>query len=207
MKRLLLVVAVIGLGACVLDKQDPPPLAGPSVPQQPTGAPVAGFAFAPSVAVKSEPVLFDGSLSSDDGPIVDFVWTFSDGGLATGEKVTRSFPTPGVFTVVLRVTDADGQTSAAMGQVTVRDSAVVADFSISPTDPVVGAVVNFNGALSSTLPGATIVQYDWDFGDGTSATGIQANHTFDLAQTFTIVLTVRDSAGRVATASKTLQVK
>jgi hexosaminidase len=207
MKRMMLVAAVFGVSACVLDKRDAPPLAGPSVVQVANGAPVADFLIAPSVAVKNEQIVFDGSPSTDDGTIVSYFWTFSDGGSASGKQVTRSFSTAGNFGVTLRVTDDQGLTGVAAAQITVRDAALIAAFTVSPTDPIVGTTVNVNGLSSSALPGTTIVQYDWDFGDGGTGSGATSSHVYAVAQTFTIVLTIRDNAGRTASTSKTLQVK
>ena len=207
MKRLLLMAALLAAGACVLDNREAPPFTGPSVLQVPNGAPLAAFTFSPSVAVKGEAIEFDGTSSTDDGSIVDFVWTFGDGGVALGPRISRSFNEAGNFSVTLRVTDDRGLTGAASTVITVREAALVASFTFSPTDPAAGAPVNFNGLTSSTLPGATITDFIWDFGDGSFGSGATASHTYASAQTFTIVLTVRDSTGRQASTAKTLQVK
>ncbi len=58
--------------------------------------------------------------------------------------------------------------------------------------------VQFDGGASSDPDGGAIT-YHWDFGDGNTATGVTAEHTFSAAGaapiSFTVVLTVRDSAG------------
>lgn len=54
-------------------------------------------------------------------------------------------------------------------------------------------IVNFDGS-SSTSEGS-IVTYDWDFGDGTSASGISVSHTYNQAGQFTATLTITNDSG------------
>ena len=57
---------------------------------------------------------------------------------------------------------------------------------------------------STAVPssGATISSYAWDFGDGSNASGATASHRFTVSGTFPVVLTVNDSKGKSATATK-----
>lgn len=57
-----------------------------------------------------------------------------------------------------------------------------------------------------------IVKYEWDFGDGSSPTfGASVTHTFvnesSQIKTYTILLTITDSCGRVGRAAQTVEVK
>ena len=82
-----------------------------------------------------------------------------------------------------------------------------AAFTFSPTDPVPGSTVNFNGSGSRPAPGRTIVSYTWDFGDGTSGSGVQASHRYPVLGSYTVTLVVTDDAGRTAVASQTVPIK
>ncbi len=56
-----------------------------------------------------EPVLFDASATSDpDGDALQFAWDFGEGGTAEGAAVSHVFAQPGLYTVMLTVTDARG---------------------------------------------------------------------------------------------------
>ena len=75
--------------------------------------------------------------------------------------------------------------------------------SISPTDPHTGDTVYFN-ASSSTI--TDVSSYHWDFGDGSTGSGVTPTHAYSAERTFTVSLTVTNSRGQVATASKTVTV-
>jgi PKD repeat protein len=60
--------------------------------------------------------------------------------------------------------------------------------------------VTFNGT-ASTATSASIVSYNWVFGDGAQATGETVSHTFVTAGTYNTRLTVVDSRGMSAEAS------
>lgn len=63
---------------------------------------------------------------------------------------------------------------------------------------VAGQVVQFNGSKSFD-PDGGIVDYQWDFGDGSGGSGATPTHTYATAGTFNVTLTVKDNA--VATSS------
>ncbi len=63
---------------------------------------------------------FDASGSKDDGQIVVYFWEFGDGTDTTGQKVTHSWATPGIYEVTLWVTDDRGAKASVERKVTVR---------------------------------------------------------------------------------------
>jgi PKD repeat protein len=69
-----------------------------------------------------------------------------------------------------------------------------------PYGGIAGEAVQFDGSASFDMDG-TIVSYEWDFGDNTTGTGINPTHTYALAGTYTISLTVTDNAGATDTAT------
>ncbi len=59
---------------------------------------------------------------------------------------------------------------------------------------IAGEPVQFDGSGSSDSDG-TIVQYDWDFGDGTTGTGVSPSHVYAAGDVYDVTLTVTDDAG------------
>lgn len=70
----------------------------------------------------------------------------------------------------------------------------VASLTANPTSGTAPLVVSFDASASAD-PDGTIASYVWDFGDGTTASGATASHTFTQAGTFTVNLTVTDQGG------------
>ncbi|MCM8543242.1 MAG: nucleoside hydrolase, partial [Lentisphaeraceae bacterium] len=65
--------------------------------------------------------------------------------------------------------------------------------------------VNFNAA-TSFIPEGRTAEYSWNFGDGSSATGVNVNHTYSAQGIYTVVLTVTDSTGEVNSTSASIAV-
>ena len=76
----------------------------------------------------------------------------------------------------------------------------------SATIVEVGEAVAFSAILSSAGPGRIIVKFEWDFGDGGSATGESVTHTYTATGTYTVVLRVTDDCDKTSTAQKVLTV-
>ena len=56
----------------------------------------------------------------------------------------------------------------------IEASAFDAVIAVSPTDPEPNDTVFFNGTGSTAAAGRTVVSYNWDFGDGLTASGATA---------------------------------
>ena len=61
-------------------------------------------------------------------------------------------------------------------------------------------------AGDSTDPDGTIASYQWDFGDGTTGTGITASHTYAQPGTYQIKLSVKDNQTATDTAVKSVTI-
>jgi hypothetical protein len=68
-----------------------------------------------------------------------------------------------------------------------------------------GSPITFAPSACTDIVG--ISDGTWDFGDGTTANGTKATHTYSTAGTYTATLTVQDFAGNLATAYVTVQNK
>lgn len=71
------------------------------------------------------------------------------------------------------------------------NSLPVANITASAVDGFTPFNVTFDGA-GSTDDDGTITQYNWDFGDGTNASGVSVSHTFDQPGLYSVTLSVID---------------
>ncbi|MFK7920565.1 MAG: PKD domain-containing protein [Bacteroidia bacterium] len=83
--------------------------------------------------------------------------------------------------------------------------APIASFTATPSSGIAPLPVAVDGSTSSD-PDGQIAAYAWDFGDGTTTSGLTANHTYNNAGTFNIVLTVTDTAGLSSQTSQSITV-
>ena len=168
------------------------------------------FTFTPSAPVDSQTVLFDasGSTSAAGNPIVSYSWNFGDGGRGSGVTAGHSYTTAGSYVATLTISDAFGRSAQKSANVVVVAGVnPTAAFTSSPSDPVVNQAVNFNASGTRAAPGHTIKSYEWDFGDGVFGSGITTTHTYGLARSYVVVLTVTDDSGKKGTATGTVAVK
>jgi len=144
-------------------------------------------------------VTLDGSGSTDNVGIANYTWTFVDGGPLTlyGVGPTHTFAQSGTYVVTLTVRDAAGNTNADTMTVIATDATPpVADAGADAT-VVENASVSFDGTGSTDDVG--VVNYTWNFGDGTTGYGPTTTHVYGRANAFTVTLTVRDAAGNTDT--------
>ena len=83
--------------------------------------------------------------------------------------------------------------------------APTADVTVDNASGSAPLTVNFDGAGSADTDG-TIVSYDWTFGDGATATGSTAAHTYDSPGIYYAELTVTDNDGFTDTFDQTITV-
>jgi len=85
--------------------------------------------------------------------------------------------------------------------------APTAAFTDSPASPTALDPVSFDGSGShDNNSGGSIVSYTWAFGDGSTSTAEHPTHTYATAGTYTVKLTVEDSAGLSASQSENVVV-
>jgi len=147
-------------------------------------------------------VTFSGSGSSDpDGTISNYSWSFGDGSGANGMVVDHTYTSAGQYTAVLTVTDNEGATDTATVVITVAaaaNQAPTADISAVPVNSASLLTMSFDASGSSD-PDGSIVNYDWNFGDGNSGSGMTVSHEYTTAGQYTALLTVTDNDGATDT--------
>ena len=189
----------------------------------PADTPTASFVITPIPVTTNVATHFDGSASCagsatgtapnlvcspTNNTIVSYSWGFGDGAAAMGRTASHSYSAPGTYTVTLTVTNDGGRIATATQSITVAASALPTPvFVFSPSTPVIGQVIQFNASASTAAAGRSIVNYVWNWGDGTpNNSGQTVSHSYTLAAAYNVTLTVTDDAGQSATITQTVNV-
>ena len=176
----------------------------------PTNFAPTAHAGGPYQALTLATVVAQGGASSDsDGTIVSYVWNWGDGSPnGAGVSASHQYTNSGTYTVTLVVTDNAGATDTASTTVTISNRPPTAKAG-GPYSTQPGVAFTANGSGSSDLDGS-IASYRWKWGDGTPDTvgaSATASHTYASAGNYSIVLTVTDDEGAVATSTASVTVQ
>jgi PKD repeat protein len=159
---------------------------------EPLAKPVASFTADPLQGTAPLTVQFTDASTGD--AIASYAWDFTnDGNVDSSEQNPQySYATPGVYTVSLTVTNAAGSdTKTQADLIAVTEPAPVAQFTADPLTGAVPLSVAFTDASSNAA------SYAWDFeNDGViDSTDQNPVHVYDTAGTYTVNLTVANTAG------------
>ncbi|MGQ9476932.1 MAG: PKD domain-containing protein [Candidatus Bipolaricaulia bacterium] len=173
--------------------------------------PEAAFSFEPERPRTIDSVQFTDESSDRDGRIIAWAWAFGDGAGSSEQNPTHRYAKSERYTVILTVTDDDGDKASISKEIEVFNSLPFADFSFSPAEPKVGDKIQFVDL--SQDPDGYIVFWGWDFGDGLTCppecgSGNHRNptHYYDAPATYTVVLTVIDNEGALVRTAKEITV-
>ncbi|WP_409329157.1 PKD domain-containing protein [Trujillonella humicola] len=180
---------------------------GTAQPEPVNQAPVAAFTATTSGLTAN----VDGSGSTDDAAVTGYAWDFGNGQTATGATASHTYATAGTYTVRLTVTDAAGLTGTTTRSVTVTAPAPQPEPEPVNQAPVAAFTATTSGLTASvdgsgSTDDAAVTGYAWDFGNGQTATGATASHTYATAGTYTVRLTVTDAAGLTGTTTRSVTV-
>lgn len=122
-------------------------------------------------------------------PVTGFVWDFGDGGSSTAAHPSHLYNTPGVYTVKLTYTTADGCTDTIVYPAAVRaGQKPVANFNAFPTNTCASVPVLFSDNSTGNITG-----WFWQFGDGLSDTARNPLHQYNDTGYFSITLIVNNN--------------
>ncbi len=178
------------------------------LPPDDNQAPVASFSPQWVDRVGPFTQTFTASSFDPDGDPITHTWYFGDGTTATGNSVTKTFP-PGFIMSVLLVASDGTLSGQVAGEVTSRHPGVDPDPNAPPVasfdaDPSSGnSPLDVAFTSTSTDPDGDALDHTWYFGDGATATGATATHTYTEAGTYTATLVVSDGTN---SASATRQI-
>ncbi|MBI4173873.1 MAG: PKD domain-containing protein, partial [Candidatus Aenigmarchaeota archaeon] len=174
--------------------------------------PVALFEASPSQPLVNQTVSFDASSSYDpDGELQAYSWDFGDGAQGAGEKVAHAYGKAGVYTIRLSVVDDRDSAADVAKPLDVKAAQdnipgkPEARFKFLPVSPKENDNVVFDATESRDADGH-IASYSWDFGDGSTASGVAASHAFARKGTYAAKLTVTDNSSNTAAATAAVNV-
>ena len=148
-----------------------------------------------TLVAAGEDVPFDGGPSTASlWKVVSHQWSFGDGTALTGDSVVHAFVNPGDYVVSHTVVDDSGHPcNTATEQFTVRVNAPPVSKAGPDQRVAIGEEVTFDGRQSYD-PDGKLVDYQWDFGDGSQASGAVVRHTYTKAASYIARLRVRDDS-------------
>jgi PKD repeat protein len=125
----------------------------------------------------------------DIDPInLQFQWDFGDGKKEIGYVVEHCFPGPGKYTVRQDVIDKKtGKVVFNKLSYEIEIKSIEQPYITGPEVVVAGELVNFD-ASKSNLTDIGKITYHWEFGDGTTAKGEMASHSYKAAGEYIIKL-------------------
>jgi PKD repeat protein len=121
---------------------------------------------------------------------VSWLWDFGDGNTSTQQNPIHIYTDPGVFYVSLITWDAAGNSDTIEQATPFYLTGATADFTITQTNNCQGS------SLQTHNQSVNAISYLWDFGDGTTSTQFEPNHSYTVnGINYIISLTVTDSLG------------
>jgi len=168
------------------------------------------FTYSPLTPLVGETITFDASLSTPQGgTIMNYTWNFADGNvtIVTNPVITHVYTAFETYNVALTVTDSENLTDTFVGPIRILIHPV-ADFTHWPTQLGVDRPVTFD-ATASYDPDRQIVDYTWNFGDGSpifTTPNPVAIHKYTAENTYNVTLTVTDDDGLTDTYWKLITV-
>lgn len=171
--------------------------------------PSASLAAEPTNATVGEPVTFDASASTDpDGEISQYRWDLNGDGQFTEATTTEptlswSFNDTGTAVVGVEVVDGTGLNDTDSVRVSVLEPENATASINGPANATVGERVTFDANGSG---GQGELDYQWELGDNTTATGQTVSTSYDAPGTYQVTLTVVDQTDQRDTATTTVNV-
>ncbi|MCK4667444.1 PKD domain-containing protein [Candidatus Dependentiae bacterium] len=167
--------------------------------------PVARMWYSPNPTGVGIPVNFDAWNSYDPNceqwawPVgLTYHWDFGDGDTSTNAWESHPYINTGTYTVTLTVWDSDSATDSISTDIEVLDASTcfLTNVGAWPSawsfNGLVGTQITFWGWVGD---GVSPYIFNWDFGDGDTASTEEAFHTYNSTGTFEVRFSVIDSSG------------
>ncbi len=163
-------------------------------------SPTAAFS-APPLSCTNSGTQFTDLSQAGDAPLQDWLWDFDDGNSSTQQNPLHYYANIGIYDVQLIVVDTNGCPDTT-------------NQSVAVTLPPSAAFTFSNNCVNATtwftdmsIPGGiSILNWYWDFGDGSTSTQQHPSHVYTASGNYTVELIVVDYDGCSDTVSQTVPI-
>ena len=155
--------------------------------------PVANFSYSPLHPYDTQTITFADESTDVDGNVVNWTWNFGDGATSYEQNPSHKYADNGTYVVKLTVKDNDGASAAKQEIIEVLNAKPVATINYQPNKPKINEEIVFK-SIGSDADGS-IVNWTWQFGDGSIGYGSNVNHSYDKEGSYNVTLTVTDNDG------------
>ena len=140
---------------------------------------------------------FDATGSTAPGGVADYSWQFNDAFAAPTVElstpvITHTFPAAGAYSTGVAVFNSEGLSTGTGGIVTTGQNGFTPAFTASVGGP--GAKTATFSALT-TVSGKPVINYLWEFGDGSTGSGPTPMHTYVQPGTYTVTAVLFSGVG------------
>jgi PKD domain len=138
---------------------------------------------------------FDSTKSKAPGGVAEYSWQFNavldaETVEQTTPTITYPFPAPGAYSTGVAVFNPDGLSAGTGGIVVTGKDGFQPAFTVSQG---AGTTVNFSAL--TTVSGKPVINYLWEFGDGTSGSGPTPTHTYQRPGSYTVTAVLFSGVG------------
>ncbi len=140
-----------------------------------------------------------GTVDPNLGDTIAYSWNFGDGTpVSTSTSPSHTYALAGTYTITLTTTDGWGNAASTSKVVSLIEPVTnvppVPTFTVTCT-----ALACLTNSFGTNDPNGDVIRYSWNFGDLTAlSTAASPAHTYALAGTYTITLTVTDGWNKSA---------
>nr|WP_274323151.1 PKD domain-containing protein [Halosimplex aquaticum] len=151
-------------------------------------------------------VQFEAVDRTDNGQkITALSWELGDGTTATGRSVSHTYDELGTYSVKLTATGKHGETTTDFETIAVEEPEPIARVVPSATEVDPDESIDFE---AEDVSGEySIDSLTWEFGDGATATGQSATHSYDGPGEYTVTLTATAESGCTTSYSEAITVE
>jgi PKD repeat protein len=161
--------------------------------------PVPVTLFTYGAACEGQAVTFSNTSSISDASPLSYLWDFTGTGPTSASvNPVYTYTTNGTYNVSLTTTSTNGCTSTLTHQITIGQNPVVS-FNLT------NACVNIPASFGSTTAG-TPLTYLWNFGDSNTGSLQNESHSYSIAGSYNVALTVTTSSGCTASTTQSITI-